>query len=101
MVMLLSNLLYFRMKSRILRMQENQNLEKGELDSRIMKIANKIKELRIQKGYSSHESFAWDNNINRVQYWRIEKGSNITLKTLINILDIHKISLADFFKDID
>jgi len=57
--------------------------------------------LRIQKGYSSHETFAWDHNLNRVQYWRIEKGNNITLKTLIAILDIHKISLSDFFKDID
>ena len=82
-------------------MPENQDLEKDELDQRIIQIANKIKELRIKKGFTSHESFAWDNNINRVQYWRIEKGSNITLKTLINILDIHKISLADFFKDID
>jgi len=70
-------------------------------DQRIIRIANKIKELRIEKGYSSHETFAWDNNLNRVQYWRIEKGSNITLKTLILILDIHKISLSSFFKDLE
>ena len=71
------------------------------VDHRIINIANKIKELRIKKGYTSHENFAWDHNLNRVQYWRIEKGSNITLKTLITILDIHQISLSDFFKDID
>ena len=82
-------------------MLENQDLKETELDKRVVAIANKIKELRILKGYSSHESFAWDNNLNRVQYWRIEKGSNITLKTLLNILDIHQISLSDFFKDID
>ena len=71
------------------------------LDPRIAKIANKIKELRVQKGYTSHETFAWENELNRVQYWRIEKGSNITLKTLITILNIHKISLSEFFGDID
>ena len=71
------------------------------LDPRIAKIANKIKELRIKKGYTSHEVFAWENELNRVQYWRIEKGSNITLKTLITILDIHNISLSEFFRDID
>jgi transcriptional regulator with XRE-family HTH domain len=71
------------------------------IDPRTQKIADKIKELRIQKGYTSHENFAWDYNINRVQYWRIEKGSNITIKTLLTILDIHGISLTDFFKDID
>lgn len=83
-------------------MQENQNDSSGvKVDSRIIKIALKVKELRINSGYTSHESFAWDNNINRVQYWRIEKGSNITLKTLLTVLDIHKISLADFFKGIE
>ncbi|KAA6301526.1 MAG: hypothetical protein EZS26_002270 [Candidatus Ordinivivax streblomastigis] len=70
-------------------------------DPRVIQIANKIKELRIQKGYSSHENFAWDNNLNRVQYWRIEKGKNITIKTLLTILDIHKISLEAFFSGMD
>jgi len=82
-------------------MPAKKDLNQAELDRRISNIANKIKELRIQKGYSSHESFAWDNDLNRVQYWRIEKGTNITLKTLLSVLDIHKISLSDFFKDID
>ena len=81
-------------------MKQSQSIVK-EQDARILKIANKIKELRFQKGYSSHENFAWDNNISRPQYWRIEKGSNITMKTLLSILDIHKISLGDFFRDME
>ena len=82
-------------------MKKSQNIVEKEENASLLKIANKIKELRIQKGYSSHETFAWDNNLNRVQYWRIEKGSNITLKTLLAILDIHKISLSSFFSDFD
>lgn len=78
--------------------EEKTNNAKGNLDPRIEKIAARIKDLRVQAGYSSHEFFAWDNNINRIQYWRIERGSNITLKTLLSILDIHKITLAEFFK---
>ena len=80
-------------------MTEKTKTEKPLENKRIMLIANKIKELRIKKGYSSHESFAWDNNLNRVQYWRIEKGSNITVKTLLSILDIHNITLSEFFQD--
>ena len=80
--------------------QDKESIAKNTED-KIVCIARKIKELRIQKGYSSHENFAWDNNLNRVQYWRIEKGSNITLKTLISILDIHQIGLSEFFQDID
>ena len=70
-----------------------------ELDPRIRKMAEKLRELRIGKGYSNHETFAWDNDINRVQYWKVEKGSNITIKTLLKILNIHDISLSEFFKE--
>jgi len=70
-----------------------------ELDPRIRKMAEKLRELRIGKGYSNHETFAWDNEINRVQYWKVEKGSNITIKTLLRLLDIHDISLSKFFKE--
>jgi transcriptional regulator with XRE-family HTH domain len=70
-------------------------------DKRRLKIAQKIKQLRIAKGYTSYEQFAWDHEINRVQYWRIEKGSNITIDSLLKVLDIHKISLSEFFSDIN
>ncbi len=79
---------------------EAKNSKDEALDPRIAKIAAKLKDLRIKAGYTSHESFAWDHEINRIQYWRIEKGSNITLKTLLTILDIHKVSMSDFFKDL-
>jgi len=75
--------------------------KKAEIaDERIQTIAKKIRQLRIEANYTSAESFAYDKDINRVQYWRVENGTNLTLKTLLKILDIHKISLGDFFKDI-
>jgi hypothetical protein len=76
--------------------------EKAEKpDVRLNAIAQKLKQMRLDKGYSSYEAFAWENGINRVQYWRIEKGSNITLKSLLKVLDIHKVKLSEFCKDID
>ena len=75
--------------------------KKADLDPRIVKIAEKIKKLRIDTNCKSHEYFAYDHEINRVQYWRIEKGANITIKTLLSVLDIHKMSLAEFFKDFE
>jgi len=81
--------------------KEDEKCSQDVISQKIESIAKKIRALRIQKGYSSHEAFAWDHNINRVQYWRIEKGANITLKSLITILEIHKISLSTFFEDID
>lgn len=69
-------------------------------DKRIILISKKLKELRIKADYTSAESFAHDHDLNRVQYWRVESGTNVTLKTLLKILDIHKISLGEFFKDL-
>jgi transcriptional regulator with XRE-family HTH domain len=65
----------------------------------IKKIAQKIKQLRINKGYKSYETFALDHELDRKQYWRIENGSNITLATLLKVLKIHRISLKRFFSD--
>lgn len=71
-----------------------------EIDEQIQKIATKIKKLRKEKGFTSYETFAFEHDINRVQYWRIEKGQNITLKTLLKVLDIHEITLSVFFQDL-
>ncbi|WP_312923014.1 XRE family transcriptional regulator [Empedobacter brevis] len=76
-----------------------ENLDKN-IELKIKAISNKLKELRISKGYTSYETFAFDNDLNRVQYWRIESGQNITLKTLIKVLQIHEKSLEEFFKDL-
>ena len=64
-------------------------------------VGKKIKELRISAGYSSYETFAHDYDLDRKQYWRIENGANLTLRTLKKILSIHQMSLADFFKGVD
>ena len=68
-------------------------------DPRLKQIAQKLKQLRLAKGYSSYEAFAFDHELPRVGYGRHEQGSNLTLKSLLRLLDIHQVSLADFFAD--
>ena len=68
-------------------------------DPRLKQIAQKLKQLRLDKGYSSYETFAFDHELPRVGYGRHEQGSNLTLKSLLRLLDIHQVSLADFFAD--
>lgn len=74
--------------------KQNQNIDK-----RIVLIGNRIKDLRKSKGYTSAEIFAYDNNLSRVSYWRMEHGYNITMQSLLKILDIHNITLVEFFSD--
>jgi len=69
-------------------------------DYLLTKISWKIKALRKNAGYTSYETFAIDHDIDRKQYWRAENGSNLTIHSLMQILNKHKISMEDFFKDI-
>ncbi len=71
-------------------------------DDILLKVGDKLKTLRIEKGYTSYENFAVDNELGRMQYWRLENGkTNLTINSLLKILEIHEISLKDFFKDFD
>lgn len=63
-------------------------------------IGQKLTALRKKKGYTSHETFAYDFDLPRVHYWRIEKGKvNLTVKSLMRILSVHKVSLEEFFSE--
>jgi transcriptional regulator with XRE-family HTH domain len=73
-------------------------VKEDTLKSTLERIGAKLTELRKQKGYTSHEDFAYDYEIPRVQYWRIEKGrTNLTIKSLCRLLAIHKLTIEDFF----
>jgi transcriptional regulator with XRE-family HTH domain len=65
-------------------------------------IGNQLRNLRINNGYTSYESFAMDHELSRMQYWRIEKGlTNLTIRSLIKLLNIHKVSIEDFFQTLN
>jgi len=63
-------------------------------------IGSKLKKLRVNAGYKSYEVFAWDNKISRIQYWKMEKGTNFTLKSLKRVLDIHDMRIDTFFNSL-
>ena len=75
--------------------------KKHDTEQRINKIAEKLKQLRKDRNFTSYEDFALEYDLDRKQYWRVENGSNITIKTLIKILDIYDLSLSKFFSDIE
>ena len=73
-------------------------MKEDALTSTLARIGSKLTSLRKKKGYTSHEDFAYDFDLPRVQYWRIEKGkANITIKSLCKLLTIHNLSVEEFF----
>jgi len=71
--------------------------EVKKLDPRIIQIAEKLREMRKDAGYKSLEKFASDHSLSRIQYWRLEKGTNFTIETFLKVLDAHKLTLSEFF----
>jgi len=75
--------------------------KKKPLDPRIEYTAKKLEKIRKAKGFTSYENFAIEYGISRMQYWRMEKGTNFTFESLLKILDAHQMTLAEFFEDFD
>jgi transcriptional regulator with XRE-family HTH domain len=72
------------------------------LDNALKQIGSRLTDLRRKKGYTSHESFAFDHDIPRMHYWRIENGkTNLTIRSLIKILSIHNMSVQEFFEELN
>lgn len=69
-------------------------------DVEFKKIGLRLKSLRKAKGYTSPDKFAYENNLNRSQYGKYEAGSsNITIGTLIALLNCFGIDLTEFFNE--
>jgi transcriptional regulator with XRE-family HTH domain len=75
--------------------------KKGKEDSSVYlkKLGNRLKQIRIKKGYSNYEYFAFDNNIGRAQYGKYETGGNIRFDTLVKIIKIHGMTIKEFFSE--
>lgn len=68
----------------------------SELDPRIQEVCQRLKQIRIDRGYPSYEAFAHEVGLGRMSVWRAENGANLTLETLFKYLDIHGITLEEF-----
>ena len=72
---------------------------KGAFNQDVVKLANRIKELRIKKGYTNYEYFAYDHNIARTQYGRYEKGKDIRYTSLMKLIKAFEMTPEEFFKE--
>ena len=65
----------------------------------LVKLGNRIKELRIKKGYTSYEYFAYEHNISRAQFGRYEKGEDLRYTSLLKVVRALDVSLQEFFSE--
>ncbi|MCR9171382.1 MAG: helix-turn-helix domain-containing protein [bacterium] len=62
------------------------------------KIGNGLRSLRIEKGHTNYEYLAYEMGMSRSQYGAYEKGKNMTLGTLMRILNHFDMTVFDFFE---
>lgn len=65
----------------------------------LKQLGQRIKSLRIKKGYTSYEYFAYEHNISRAQFGRYERGEDLRFSTLIKIVNAFDMTLEEFFSE--
>lgn len=62
-------------------------------------LGERIKALRLERGYTSYEYFAYEHNISRAQFGRYEKGQDLRYSSLVKIVTAFEITLQEFFSE--
>jgi transcriptional regulator with XRE-family HTH domain len=62
-------------------------------------LGKRLREFRIQKGFSNYEHFAYEHDMSRSQYGNYENGGDLRFSTLLKVLKAMDVSLDEFFSD--
>ena len=52
-------------------------------EKQLIKLGKRLKQLRIEKGYTNYEQFAFDHRLPRAQYGRYEKGQDLRFSSCL------------------
>lgn len=74
-------------------------VEKKKSSPEINRLADRIRQLRIARGYKSSEAFALDHQLSRTHYGRWERGANITYMNLLKLAAAFGVTLEEFFSE--
>jgi transcriptional regulator with XRE-family HTH domain len=77
---------------------EKKSPEGEPFDEFLVKIGQRMKELRLALGYTSYEQFAYDHQIGRAQYGKYERGTeDLRLSSLHKIVTAFGMTMDQFF----
>lgn len=75
-----------------------KNLEQQQ-EKVFKEIGARIKALRIERGYTSYEDFAYEHNISRSQFGKYERGADIRMSSLVKVVAALGVTIAEFFSE--
>lgn len=74
-------------------------LKKGQTNKDLLALGARIRQIRIQLGYTNYEYFAYENGIPRAQYGRYEKGEDLRYSSLVKVIKSFGMSMEEFFSE--
>ena len=78
-----------------MKLQEEKELK----DEDLKKLAARIRSLRLKKGYSNYENFAYEHDIARAQYGKYEKGEDLRYSSLLKVIRALGVTPQEFFSE--
>lgn len=73
--------------------------KRKEPEAELKKLGDRIRNLRISKGYTSYETFAYEHGIPRTQFGRYEKGEDLRYSSLLRVVNAFGMDIAEFFSE--
>lgn len=80
-------------------MKKKLTVIKKQKPKEVLQLAKRIKQLRQDKGYTSQETFAYDNDYTLSYYSRIERGEDIRFTSLVKVSKALGVSLKILFSE--
>lgn len=74
-------------------------MEKEDLDRFNKQIGERIKNLRMQKGYENYEKFAYQHDLPRAQFGRYERGQDMQVSSLYKVVRAFDMTMEEFFRE--
>lgn len=68
-------------------------------DQALEHLGERIRHLRIEKGYTSYEYFAYEHDFPRAQFGRYERGNDLRFTSLVKIANAFGLTLEEFFSE--
>jgi transcriptional regulator with XRE-family HTH domain len=65
----------------------------------LKQLGRRIREIRIKKGYTNYEIFAYEHNLPRAQFGRYEQGHDLKYSSLLKVIRAFGMTLDEFFSE--
>lgn len=78
---------------------KSNDRERKSKPEEVIKLGKRIKQLRIMRGYSNYEYFAYEHEISRSQWGRYENGEDLRFSSLVKVVKAFDMTLEEFFSE--